>query len=135
MMKYLLSAFICFFSLNLSAQQKENQYLLIIRSKADVNASKEAIELNIKHWQAYMGNLAKNGKIAGGYRPGNDGVVISGANKTATENPYIANGEVVSSFLVINAADMNEAKQIAATCPVFELQGNVEIRLVRNTAN
>ncbi len=30
---------------------------------------------------------------------------------------------------------MNEAKQIAAKCPIFELQGNVEIRPIQNTTN
>lgn len=134
-MKHLLTITFCLFSFGLLAQQKQNQFILIIRSKADVKASADVIQTNIKHWQDFMGGLAKNGNIAGGYRPSNDGVTISGLNKTVTESPYVANGEVVSSFLIINAADWNAAKQIAAKCPVFELQGTVEIRPLQNTAN
>jgi len=134
-MKYVLAIIICLFSIGSFAQQKQNQFILIIRSKADVKASAADIQNNIKHWQEYMGELGKNGKIAGGYRPANEGVTISGTNKTQKDSAYIANGEIVSSFLIINAADINEAKQIAAKCPVFELQGSVEIRTIRNTAN
>jgi hypothetical protein len=82
-----------------------------------------------------MTNLGRNGKIAGGYRLPVEGTTLTGADKTINETAYTANGELVSSFLIINAADLNEAKQIAAKCPVFELQGNVEIRAIQNMAN
>ena len=132
-MKYLLTLAICFSSIALFAQQKPNQYILIIRSKADVKASAEAIRTNIKHWQDYMGDLGKNGKIAGGYRPASDGATITA--KATKSTPYVTGGDVVSSFLVINAADMAEAKLIASKCPALELGGSVEIRSVQNTAN
>jgi hypothetical protein len=137
LMKYLFTLTICLFAIGSFAQQKQNQYILIIRSKAETvkEASPDAIKTNIMHWTAWMTDLGKTGKIAGGYRPANDGVTINGTDKTAFQSPYIANGEVVTSFLIINAADMDEAKLIAAKCPVFELQGNVEIRPIQNTAN
>jgi len=132
-MKYLIAFGICLLTTALSAQQK--QYLLIIRSKtkAATTTSAEAIKTNIQHWTAWMTELGKNGKIAGGYRPTNDGVTVS-ADKTTQTSPYIANGEMVSSFLIINATDLDDAKQIAVKCPVLELQGNVEIRAIQNMA-
>lgn len=108
--------------------------MLIIRSKVNARPSAEAIQANIKHWQTYMGDLAKSGKLANGYRPGNNGETVSGTTKNTTKGFYSANGEVVSSFLIINAKDMDEAKEIAAKCPVFELDGSVEIRSLMNVA-
>jgi len=134
-MKYVLIIAALFSSFSVSAQQKQNQYILIIRSKVPVTASSDAIKSNIGHWTTWMEDLGRGGKLAGGYRPGNDGATISGTDNAATANPYVANGEEVSSFLIINAADMSEAKQIAEKCPVLELQGNVEIRPIQNTAN
>lgn len=133
-MKYLITLGICLFATALFAQQK--QYILIIRSKtnAGTTTSAEAIKTNIEHWTTWMTDLGKNGKIAGGYRPANEGVTLA-ADKTTKSTAYTSNNEIVSSFLVINAADMDEAKQIAAKCPVFELQGNVEIRSLQNMAN
>jgi hypothetical protein len=134
-MKYIFTLAICLCSLSLFAQQKQNQYILIIRSKANIKASQDKIKTNISHWMAYMGGLGKNGKIAGGYRLPTEGITLTGTDKKETATPYIANGEELSSFLIINAADLAEAKQIAAKCPVFELGGNVEIRAIQNTAN
>jgi len=133
MLKPLLTFAICLFAVSVFAQANQ-QFILIICSKANARPSQESIQTNIKHWQAYMGDLAKNGKIASGYRPANDGETISGSNKTSTKGFYTANGEVVSSFLIINTKDMTEAKEIASKCPVFELDGSVEIRALVNVA-
>lgn len=134
-MKYIFILAICLFSFSLFAQQKQSQYILIIRSKAKIKASQDEIKTNISHWMAYMGDLGKNGKIAGGYRLPVEGITLTGPDKTETDKPYVADGDMVSSFIIINAADLAEAKQIGAKCPVFELGGNVEIRAIQNTAN
>jgi hypothetical protein len=141
-MKKLLLLFVAIsFCLSAFAQgtdktASKSQYILIIRFKADfVPPSKAAIDSNIKHWQVFMGNLAKNGKIAAGYRPGNDGQTISGTNKLVKNGAYIANDELVSSFLIINADNMDDANAIAKQCPVLEFGGSVEIRPIINTAN
>ncbi|KIO77735.1 hypothetical protein TH53_07310 [Pedobacter lusitanus] len=139
MTKFLLTTAACLLSLSIFAQdqtqpKKQIQYLLIIRSKVDAKPAQDKIQTNIKHWQEYMGTLAKEGKIAGGYRPGTEGTTWSGTEKTISNGAYTANNEVVSSILIINAADDKEIREIAAKCPVFELQGSVEIRPIQNTA-
>jgi hypothetical protein len=134
-MKRLLIIAFLFLTVTAFSQQNQNQYILIIRSKVPVKASQEAIKTNIDHWTAWMTDLGKNGKISGGYRPAEGGVILGDNGQTVKDGAYIVNGEEVSSFLIINAADMAEAKAIAAKCPVYELQGNVEIREIRNTAN
>ena len=135
-MKFIFTLAICLSSIVLMAQQRPaNQYILIVRSKAHITASAEAIKTNIEHWQAYMGELGRNGKITGGYRLPVNGVTISGKDKEEKPTSYIANDELVSSFIIIKAADITEAKQIAAKCPVFELDGNVEVKALQETAN
>jgi hypothetical protein len=136
MKKIALLIIILFTCSSLFAQQKtKSQFLLIVRFKADFKpASDEAVKTNIKHWQDYMGNLAQSGDLVAGYRPAGDGLTISGTDRTLTSNVYVANDELVSSILVINAADMDAAKTIADKCPVFEFGGSVEVRAVLNTA-
>ena len=127
-MKYLITVSFIFLSIVAFAQQKQGQYLLIIRSKVSIDASKEVIQSNIDHWTTWMTGLGTSGKLAGGYRPGNDGLTLTGKEHDLKKGTYTANGETVSSIIIINATDLNEAKNIAANCPVFELQGSVEIR-------
>lgn len=107
----------------------KSQFLLIVRFKSDFKPpSDEAVKINIQHWQAYMGNLAKSGDLVSGYRPADDGLVISGSEKALKTNAYVANNELVTSILVIKAIDMDSAKDIASKCPVFEFGGSVEVR-------
>ena len=140
MKKYIfLSIAFVVFAFASSAQQVVNpgksQFLFIIRFKADFKApSDAAVQTNIKKWQEYMGGLAKSGKLAGGYRPAADGLTLSGTEKSLKTTPYVADGELVSSVLIINAESMDAAKTIADKCPVFEFGGSVEVRPVMNTA-
>ena len=135
MKKHLLTISVLLLTTCAFAQQKSSLFVLIIRSKADIKSSPEAIKTNIAHWTAWMTDLGRHGKIAGGYRFPTEGATVTKADQPAKPTAYVANGEQVSSFLIINAADLNEAKQIAAKCPTFELGGNVEVRSVQNTAN
>jgi len=136
MKKLLLFGLLLFAGFNLSAQQKvKSQFLLIIRFKSDFKpASDDVVKTNIKHWQDYMGNLAQSGSLVSGYRPTDQGLTISGTDKKVNPTPYVANNELVSSVMVINAVDMDAAKAIADKCPVFEFGGSVEVRAMLNTA-
>jgi hypothetical protein len=132
MKKIILLSILLFAGSALFAQtpaKTKSQFLLIIRFKADFKpASDDAVKANIQHWQAYMGNLAKSGDLVSGYRPADDGLVISGSEKALKPNAYVANNELVSSILIIKAIDMDSAKAIADKCPVFEFGGSVEVR-------
>ena len=136
MKKSFLLAILLLAGFSIFAQTKvKSQYLLIIRFKTDFKpASDEAVKNNIKHWQDYMGNLAQSGDLVAGYRPANEGLTIAGAEKALNPIPYVANGELVSSVLIIKAVDMDTAKAIADKCPVFEFGGSVEVRSVINMA-
>ncbi|MDB5024003.1 MAG: hypothetical protein JWP78_1758 [Mucilaginibacter sp.] len=136
MKKFLLLAILSFAGSTLFAQQKpQSQFLFMIRFKADFKpSSNEAVKNNIKRWQDYMGNLAKSGNLAAGYRPANEGLTISGTEKSLKSTAYVANNEQVSSVLIINAANMDTAKAIADKCPVFEFGGSIEVRPIMNVA-
>jgi hypothetical protein len=135
--KTILILLISMFSTAVFAQQSakpSTQYMLIVRFKSNfVPPSNEAIQSNIKKWQEYMGNLAQTGKIAGGYRPGNDGITISGTSKVEKKGAYVAENEMISSVIIIYAVDINEAKAIANKCPVFEFGGSIEVRPLTET--
>ncbi len=118
-----------------AASPAKSQFLFIIRYNTNFKpASKEAVQNNIKKWQDYMGGLAKSGNLAGGYRPDNDGVTISGTEKSVKSTPYMSDGELVSSVLIIKADNLDAAKAIANNCPIFEFGGSVEVRPITDMA-
>jgi hypothetical protein len=136
MKKIILSTILLIACLGCFAQNKtKSQFLFIIRFKSDFKPlSQDVVQANIKRWQQYMGNLAQSGSLVAGYRPADDGLTISGTGKSLTSTPYVANNELVSSVLIINAIDMDDAKTIADKCPVFEFGGSIEVRPMLNTA-
>jgi hypothetical protein len=136
MKKYFLLIAFFFAGSTLFAQNKvKTQYMLIVRFRTDFKpASDDAVKANIKRWQDYMGNLVQSGSLVAGYRPANEGLTMSGTKKDLKPIPYVADGELVSSILIINAVDMDAAKTIADKCPVFEFGGSVEVRSVMNIA-
>lgn len=105
------------------------QFMLVVRFPSNfVPPSNEIIQKNIQNWQRYMGNLIQNKILIKGYRPSNAGTTISGKEKLTKDEFYVANNELLSSLMIIQAKDMDAAKKIAGDCPVFELGGSIEIR-------
>jgi hypothetical protein len=113
----------------------KSQFMFIIRFKADFKpSSDDAVKNNIKKWQDYMGGLAKPGDLVSGFRPASNGLTISGKEKSLSNSPYVSDGLLVSSIMIIKAANMEEAKEIAGKCPVYEFGGSVEVRPMMNIA-
>ena len=111
------------------------QFLLIIRYKSNMPApSAEVMKTIGQHWGQFIGELAQSGKLVTGYRPGTDGKTISGNAKTTTDGAYASNNQVISSLFIIKAANLEEATAIAQKCPIYEMDGSVEIRPISNTA-
>jgi hypothetical protein len=44
--------------------------------------------------------------------------------------PYAESKDLVTGSLVIDAASLEEATELAHHCPIFEFDGSVEVRLV-----
>ncbi len=49
-------------------------------------------------------------------------------NKIETDGPFIESKEAISGFFVFLAKDIEEAIQIAQSCPIFKNEGCVELR-------
>jgi len=131
----LLTGFACSAFAQQVANAGKSQYLLIIRFKADFKpSSDEVVQANIKKWQLYMGNLTQSGTLVSGFQPAGDGLTISGTGKSVQSTPYIADGQLVSSILLIKSESLDAAKAIADKCPVFEFGGSVEVRPLMNAA-
>ena len=91
-----------------------HQYLFIVRyNTAAPKLSDDAMKTNIRHWSAWIGQLAQAGKLVTAYRPGNDGQTISGTAKTAKDGPYAGDKAVVSSIFIIKALSLDDAGAIA----------------------
>jgi len=108
------------------------EYLLLFRGGLDfTKASPEQVQEVILKWKTWVDELTKKGIYNGGERlTRNEAVVIRGSAKQITDGPYKVDEEMVGGYIGIKADDLQCAIEIAKDCPIFNFDGNVEIREV-----
>jgi len=105
------------------------EYLLLIRG-GDArmeNMSEEDRNAHMAAWGKYMEGLAQGGNLSGGLPLDMGGRVLT--NQGASEDVVRSEaGEAVGGYLLIKANDYAHAVELSKGCPVFEHNGNIEIR-------
>jgi len=104
-------------------------YLLLFRGDDAqlTELSEEEFAAYMQKWPAYMGDLAKQGYLVGGFPLSKEGKLMTknGVNDVVVRSEK---GETVGGYLLIKANDYNHAVELTKECPIFEHDGNVEIR-------
>ncbi len=109
-----------------------NEFVLIFRNESlpEHKLSPEQTQAMLKQWQDWMGSIAAQNKLANpGNRLGGEGKVLR-PNKVITDGPYVELKEILSGFIIVKAASVTEASEMAKGCPILNVGGCVEVRNV-----
>ena len=49
-----------------------------------------------------------------------------------TDGPFVEGKEEVGGYLIVAAKDLNEAVELAKSCPILENNGTVEVRPIEH---
>ncbi|HTA83416.1 MAG TPA: YciI family protein [Bacteroidia bacterium] len=108
------------------------KFLFLYRGKEGGHGlSPEAMQKHMEKWYAWMGDLAKKGIMGASEPLQPTGKQVSGSKKVVTDGPFIEAKEMIGGYTVVNAKDINEAVEIAKGCPVFEVDGKLEVRPIQ----
>lgn len=105
------------------------KFLLLIREDlaAMNHMTPEQMEADIAEYVKWKDGLEKEGRHVM-----SDPLETAGAmvykNRVETDGPFIESKEAISGFFVFLAKDMEDAINIAKTCPIFRANGLVEVR-------
>ena len=107
-------------------------YLFLFRGGLDfTKAPAEEVQQAMNKWIKWVGELTQKGIYNGGERlVRNDAAVIRGSAKNIVDGPYTESKEIIGGYISIKANDLKEAIEISKDCPIFNYDGNVEIREV-----
>ena len=108
------------------------EYMMIFRNeKSDGSAkpSEEQMHTMMKQWQTWIGDIAAKGKYSGTNRLLPEGKTIR-SNKIITDGPYVEAKEMIGGYLIVKANSIDEAMEMAKSCPGLLYGGNVEVRSV-----
>ena len=92
--------------------------------------SAEAMQAQMGKWMEWIGELSNAGKYVAGEPLLPGGKIVAGDDRVVTDGPFTEGKEVVGGFFIVNAADYDEAVELAKGCPDYAYGGSVQIRQV-----
>lgn len=96
--------------------------------------SAEQMQAMMRQWQTWIKGIASNGNYADTNRLLPEGKTLKPGN-AITDGPYAEGKEVVGGYLIVKANSIDEAVEMAKSCPNLIYGGNVEIRSVMSIDN
>jgi len=93
--------------------------------------SPERAQQIMEKWMTWLKDLAGSGHVKDRGQPlERTGKVVQGRQKVVTDGPFAETKDVVGGYTLIEARDLNPAVELSKGCPIFEVEGAVEVRPV-----
>lgn len=108
-----------------------SEFILIFRrdyKTAELQPSPEQLQEQIKHWQDWFTSMADNDMLSRPVQRLDSAGRLVGSDQSVSTGPYVEIKESIGGLVIAKANDYDEAVEIAESCPILELGGNVEIR-------
>jgi hypothetical protein len=88
------------------------------------------LQQHLAKWNEWSEGLRASGKLAAAQPLSHPaaGKTIRGREKTVTDGPYAESKDLVSGIVVVEAASLEEATELARGCPILDMDGSVEVR-------
>ena len=107
-----------------------SEFVFLYRGGAR-DRSPEQMQQMRQKWMAWMNGLGANGHLKDRGQPlERAGKLVQGRQKTVTDGPFAEAKDVVGGYTLIEAEDLSEAVELSKGCPIFEVEGAVEVRPV-----
>lgn len=92
----------------------------------------EDLRVHQQHWSEWLNHLKVEGRLAGGSSLTLEGRLITGDGTIITSAIHKVGTEIVGGFLLVKANNLDEATEIASSCPIYEFAGYAEVREFKN---
>ena len=107
-----------------------SEFVFLYRG-GETGRSPERAPQMMQKWTAWLKGLGEKGHIKDqGHPLERTGKLVKGKQKTVTDGPFAEAKEVVGGYTLIEARDLEQAVELSKGCPIFEVEGAVEVRPV-----
>ena len=107
-----------------------SEFVFLYRGGAR-DRSPEQMQQMMQKWMAWMKDLGAKGHIKDRGQPlERAGKLVEGRQKIVMDGPFAEAKDVVGGYTLIEAEDLSEAVELSKGCPIFEVDGAVEVRPV-----
>ena len=110
-----------------------NQYMFLVQGGGchDGGLSAEQMQAKMTEVYAWIDGLTKKGVMSAAQPLTPERKIVSGKNGSIVSDGIAAESkEAIGGFFIVNVATMEEAVNIARTCPMFNYGGQLEVRQI-----
>ena len=110
-----------------------NQYMFLVQGHGcqDGGLSAEQMQAKMTEVFAWIEGLTKKGVMSAAQPLTPERKILSGKGGSIVSDRIAAESkEAVGGFFIVTAATMDEAVNIARTCPMFKYGGQLEVRQI-----
>jgi len=107
-----------------------SEYVFLYRG-GDNGRSPEQAQQMMQKWVTWLTDLGQKGHVKDQGQPlERTGKLVKGSRKTVTDGPFAEAKDVIGGYTLIEARDLDQAVELSKGCPIFEVDGAVEVRPV-----
>jgi len=107
-----------------------SEFVFLYRG-GEAGRSPERAQQVMQKWIAWMKELGAKGHLKDqGHPLERAGKLVKGRQKTVTDGPFAEAKDIVGGYTLIEARDLDQAAELSKGCPIFEVDGQVEVRPV-----
>ncbi len=116
------------------------EFVLIFRldiTTPSAQPTAEEMEKYMVSWMNWLDKMAsKDQLVSGGNHLSYSSAKVVRADKQITDGPYVSEKESVAGYIIIRAAEMDEAVRFAEECPILSAKiASVEVRETATPGN
>ena len=98
-----------------------SEFMLLIRGKDPLSATPEKLEQRMATYVQWMQKMMAEGRYKGGQPlEESEGRLLKNKEEVLTDGPFMEAKEMIGGYVIISASDINEAAEIARTCPLLD---------------
>ena len=109
-----------------------SQFVYLYRGgNREFEQSPERMQQMMQKWMSWLKGLGEQGHLKDQGQPlERAGKIVKGKQKSVTDGPFAEAKDVIGGFSIVEAHDLDQAVQLSKGCPIFEVEGAVEVRPV-----
>ena len=101
-------------------------------SQTTMRPSPDEMQAEMQRWNDWIGGIAAQGKFVSSEALMLFGKVVRGSQNVITDGPFTEGKEIIGGYSIVSAESIEDAIELAKGCPIFLVEGAVEVRPVMN---
>ena len=95
------------------------EFLLLVKGDDSKEVSPETMQQRMQAYMVWMKKMMAEDRYTAGQPLEPTGNWLKDKNTVLTDGPYLEPKEMIAGYVIVKAADLNEATEIAKGCPLL----------------